>query len=153
MLFHADCENIGPTIAVATAATSASPVSSCPDCETACQKPAAFVVKDPECPSISPSAVRPKSAANFATVRMFWIRVPALRPVALVAVSTRMTKRPTAWREVTEKRPIVTSLLELEIAGQKTPRNFPNATDTAAIVPDWTTRNIVHPKRKPKSGP
>src|SRR5579863_7568921 len=33
----------------------------------------------------------------------------------------------------------------LETVGKKTPRNFPNATQTAAIVPVWITRKSVHP--------
>ena len=32
-----------------------------------------------------------------------------------------------------------------ETAGKKTPRNFPKATPTAAMVPDWMTRNSVQP--------
>ena len=37
-------------------------------------------------------------------------------------------------------------------AGTRTPRNLPNATATAAIVPVWMTRNEVQPYRKPHSG-
>ena len=32
-----------------------------------------------------------------------------------------------------------------EIEGKKTPRNLPNATPTAAMVPVWITRNSVQP--------
>ena len=49
--------------------------------------------------------------------------------------------------------PICSSQWLEETEGKKTPRNLPNATPTAAMVPVWMTRNKVHPKRKPHMGP
>ncbi len=66
---------------------------------------------------------------------MFCVRVPVFNPVALDAVRIAMTRSPTAWTAETEKRPMEKTLLFPEITGQRTPRNFAKATDTAAIVP------------------
>ena len=33
----------------------------------------------------------------------------------------------------------------VEMEGKKTPRNLPKATQTAAMVPVWITRNSVQP--------
>src|SRR5215813_11375065 len=135
MLFQADCENIGPTMAVATAATRTSPVCSCPDAETDLQKSPDPIARLPACPSIRPSAVSAKRAPNLAKVRTFCVQVPVFSPVALEAVRTAMTRRPTAWTAETEKLPTQRSVFDPEIAGHRTPRNFAKATDTAAIVP------------------
>ena len=49
--------------------------------------------------------------------------------------------------------PICHTQCVVETDGKKTPRNFPNATATAAMVPVWITRNSVQPNRNPQIGP
>src|ERR1043166_366719 len=39
------------------------------------------------------------------------------------------------------------------MVGTSTPRKLAKATATAAMVPDWTTRNNAQPNRKPNDGP
>jgi hypothetical protein len=78
-------------------------------------------------------SVRRARAASFTAVRVFCSRVPVFSPRAFVAVSTTTTRTAAPFA------------VHPSTPGARTPRNFENATQTAAIVPVWTTSAIVQP--------
>ncbi len=108
----------------------------------------------------NPTATTASSASTFALVNTFCTAAPSRMPRVLVKVSsviTAMAARFVAFTPISMLPSTIGptrsagtcamchSQSSAFTAGKKTPRNLPNATPTAAIVPVWITRNSVHP--------
>ena len=89
-LFQADCEKKGPTMAAAAASANPNVVR---DSDRAREKASSGDFHASDVPRSSPPRARASSAASFAAVKTFCVRVPARRPVMLVAVSSTTTPR------------------------------------------------------------
>ncbi len=66
------------------------------------------------------------------------VRLAVLTPISMLPSTMGPTLMGGTWA-------ICHSQCVVEMVGKKTPRNLPNATQTAAIVPVWMTRNNVQP--------
>ena len=73
----------------------------------------------------------------------------AVRPTIKTTATSCWLERLTAYPP---SRIGATRYTSAAMPGWNTPRNLANATETAAIVPVCTTRNIAQPNRKPKIG-
>ena len=87
----------------------------------------------------------PASAAILASVKTFWTILPVRSPVVLDHVNNNSTPTATKVAGVSLNRPKLARTWVSESCGARTPRNFANATATAAMVPVWMTRNRVQP--------
>ena len=103
----------------------------------------------------------PTSAATLRTVKMFCTQAPVRTPKTLIRPRNSIANMATSCCEEAvnavgcPKRftvPRFSRIFCAEIHGKKTPRNFPKATATAAIVPVWITRKSVQPYRNPNNG-
>ena len=88
---------------------------------------------------------RRATAATFATVKTFWTRAPARRPVTFSQVRAPITTSATAWAVENTKRPAEKSTLASPIPGRKKPRFLAKATDTAATKPVLIASRNVQP--------
>ncbi len=155
-LFQASAENSDPTCAIASAVsveTSTPPPTSCK-----VPRPELFQKFAPKfaanaCafrPRKTPNRTKPSSAETFAVVKMFWMIAPVFTPKILViesAITTRIATKFWVFSPTSIPPSIMgpmanfgtfqmwTIQLVEEMAGQKIPRNLPNATPTAAMVP------------------
>ena len=178
-LFHASDENSDPTCATAmmvTMPTSAigPPTPTCTgwraEKPALCQKfaPKFAAMACALRPMNAPNRTSPSNAAVFAKVNTFCTAAPSRTPKTFsterkITTSTAIrfcvfsptsmlpsTIGPTGIGGTCHR---CTIQFVADIDGKNTPRNLPNATPTAAIVPVWITRYSVQPYRKPHSGP
>jgi len=116
----------------------------------------------------TPTSTTANSASTFALVNTFCTEEPSFTPnvfsnvssviitiAARFAVFSPMSILPSTIGPIgiAGTCPMCHSQLLALTDGKKTPRNFPKATPTAAIVPVWMTMNSVHPYRNPHRGP
>jgi hypothetical protein len=111
-------------------------------------------------PTLNPSRIKPASDSALATVKTFCTNAPNFTPLMFTAATIITTTMPARLAVLTPISMFPSSIgptgiagtcaicqsqCVLETVGKKTPRNLPKATQTAAIVPVWMTRNSVHP--------
>jgi hypothetical protein len=151
-LFHASLEKSDPTSAAPKASTSAESSGIDP---TNWPGPKLAAIASGFRPIVRPSRTSAASAPVLTTVNVVWTILPSRTPRRLIHVKTHMeTSATRRWGE----SPASTAPTEMAkssrgnqakrsgpIDGTRTPRNRPNATATAAIVPVWMTRKRVHP--------
>src|SRR5277367_5922206 len=179
-LFQASELNSDPTCTTASIVNSPTyavgpPTPTCTACmvchpapaQKLCQPAPKFAATATEFFASTPTNTTAARASTFADVNTFCTAAPIFTPSVFSNVSSVIT---TIADRLAVFNPI--SILPSTIGpicqagtcpicqiqfcaltlGKNTPRNFPNATPTAAMVPVWITINSVHPYRKPQSG-
>ena len=128
-------------------------------------QPAFIQKRDPPAPKFAasaypfrattPTAITPSSASTLALVNTFCTAAPSRTPSVFSTVSSVITTIAARFAVFSPMFPAPTCQIQFPALtrGKNTPRNFPNATPTAAIVPVWITRNSVHPYKNPQIGP
>ena len=96
-------------------------------------------------PTMKPSRMSPDRATVLVTVKTPWIVLPVRTPRMLRYVRTMMLAMARTWAAVIFRpRTWVRTCFSLN-QGMISPVNLAKATPTAAIVPVWMTRKVVHP--------
>src|SRR3984957_13627293 len=172
-LFQASELNSDPTCTAATMVNSPTytvgpPTPTCTACsvphpapaQKLCQPEPKFAAIAIEFFATKPTSTTAASASTFAEVKTFCTAAPIFTPIVFSSVSsviTTIAARFAVFNPISMLPntigptchggtcPMCQIQFDALTLGKNTPRNFPNATPTAAIVPVWITRKSVHP--------
>ncbi len=111
-------------------------------------------------PTVKASRIRPASDSALADVKTSWMIAPSFTPKMFTMARKKTTAMPVRLAVLTPISMFPSTMgptlsagtcamcrsqWVVETVGKNTPRNFPKATQTAAMVPVWITRNSVQP--------